>query len=78
MIYHAIDLQISVYVPDMKVVKAVQKISWTAAGGIMDLLHCTNEEIHKTFEKVTEYTILKARRENEQRVFTFCGGKILV
>ena len=46
-------LQISVHVPDMSVVKAVQKICWTAAGGIMDLLNCSQEEIHKAFDKVT-------------------------
>lgn len=45
-------LQISVHVPDMNVVKAIQKISWTAAGGLMDLLHSSQEEIHKAFEKV--------------------------
>jgi ubiquitin carboxyl-terminal hydrolase 9/24 len=36
----------------MNVVKAIQKISWTAAGGLMDLLHSSQEEIHKAFEKV--------------------------
>lgn len=45
-------LQKAVLVPDMNVVKAIQKISWTAAGGLMDLLHCSQEEIHKAFEKV--------------------------
>lgn len=36
----------------MNVVKAIQKISWTAAGGMMHLLHYSQEEIHKAFEKV--------------------------
>lgn len=36
----------------MEVVKAIQKLSWTAAGGMMNLLHSSQEEIHKAFEKV--------------------------
>jgi hypothetical protein len=50
-------LQISVHVPDMSVVKAIQKISWTAAGGMMDLLKCSQEEIHKAFDKVRNFAM---------------------
>ena len=45
----------------MNVVKAIQKISWTAAGGMMHLLHYSQEEIHKAFEKVG-------------KEFEVCGG----
>ena len=36
----------------MNVVKAIQRLSWTTAGGMMNLLHSPQEEIHKAFEKV--------------------------
>lgn len=37
--------------PDMSVIKFIQKIAWSAGGGHLNLLHATNEEIHKTYEK---------------------------
>lgn len=50
--------QISLHTPDFRVVKAIQKISWTAAGGMMDLLRASPDEIHKSFEKVLEKVAL--------------------
>ena len=47
LVYIIFYLQISVHVPDMNVVKAIQKISWTAAGSMMNLLHCSQDDIHK-------------------------------
>lgn len=37
--------------PDMSVIKFIQKIGWSAGSGHLNLLHATNEEIHKTYEK---------------------------
>ncbi|XP_066267004.1 ubiquitin carboxyl-terminal hydrolase 9X-like isoform X4 [Branchiostoma lanceolatum] len=37
--------------PDMPVIKAIQKISWAVASGSMHLVHGSNEEIHKAFDK---------------------------
>jgi hypothetical protein len=51
----------------MNVVKAIQKISWTAAGGMMDLLHCSQEEIHKAFDKVTHYNVCLRYCDNKSR-----------
>ncbi|XP_046853983.1 probable ubiquitin carboxyl-terminal hydrolase FAF-X [Xenia sp. Carnegie-2017] len=44
--------EISLHTPDFRVVKAIQKISWTAAGGMMDILRASPDEIHKSFEKM--------------------------
>ena len=38
--------------PDLSVVKAVQKIAWSAGCGYLHLLHGSNEEVHKGYEKV--------------------------
>ena len=38
--------------PDLSVVKSVQKISWAAGCGALHLIHATNEEVHKCYEKV--------------------------
>jgi hypothetical protein len=48
----------------MSVVKAIQKISWTAAGGMMDLLKCSQEEIHKAFDKVHNFVMEDCVRYN--------------
>ncbi|XP_071799117.1 ubiquitin carboxyl-terminal hydrolase 9X-like isoform X1 [Asterias amurensis] len=37
--------------PDLSVVKAVQKIAWSAGCGCLHLLHGSNEEVHKGYEK---------------------------
>ena len=38
--------------PDMTVVKAMQKIAWASSSGSLHLVHSSNEEIHKAHEKV--------------------------
>lgn len=40
-------------VPNLDTVKAVQKIAWSASSGSLHLVHASNEDIHKAFEKVS-------------------------
>lgn len=53
-------LQAAKFVPDMSVIKAIQRIAWASSSSSLHLVHATNEEIHKALEKVScqliEYT----------------------
>ena len=37
--------------PDLATVKAIQKLAWAASSGSLQLIHGTNEEIHKAHER---------------------------
>ena len=42
--------------PDLATVKAIQKLAWAASSGSLQLIHSTNEEIHKAHERSTAST----------------------
>lgn len=44
--------QVITDVPDLTVIRSVQRIAWVSAAGILHLLNGTNEEIHKSYDKV--------------------------
>ncbi|XP_070538663.1 ubiquitin carboxyl-terminal hydrolase 9X-like isoform X2 [Ptychodera flava] len=46
--------------PDITVVKAVQKIAWAAGGGSFNLIHASNDEIHKAYDRSKEFKPLEA------------------
>lgn len=46
-------LQAAKFVPDMSVIKAIQRIAWASSSSSLHLVHATNEEIHKALEKVS-------------------------
>ncbi|XP_071949723.1 ubiquitin carboxyl-terminal hydrolase 9X-like isoform X2 [Antedon mediterranea] len=41
----------SSHMPDLNVVKAIKKIAWSSGCGCLHLLHSSNEDIHKAYEK---------------------------
>lgn len=43
--------QAAKFVPDMSVIKAIQRIAWASSSSSLHLVHATNEEIHKALEK---------------------------
>lgn len=47
-------LQAAKFVPDMSVIKAIQRIAWASSSSSLHLVHATNEEIHKALEKVRQ------------------------
>lgn len=44
--------QASKYIPDISVIRAVQKIVWASGCGNIQLVFSSNEEINKIYEKV--------------------------
>lgn len=50
-----LNFQLTKPVPDLTIIKSVQKLAWASAGGVFHLLGSPNEEaeIHKTYEKVS-------------------------
>lgn len=42
--------------PDLATVKAIQKLAWAASSGSLQLIHSTNDEIHKAHEKPSPTT----------------------
>ncbi|XP_031549243.1 probable ubiquitin carboxyl-terminal hydrolase FAF-X isoform X2 [Actinia tenebrosa] len=38
-------------VPDLTVIKSIQRIAWVSGGGVLRLLEGSNDEIHKAYEK---------------------------
>ncbi|EDO35056.1 predicted protein [Nematostella vectensis] len=42
------------HVPDLKVIKAVQQLAWASAGGTLQLIDGSPEDISKTFEKASQ------------------------
>lgn len=47
-------MQAAKFVPDMSVIKAIQRIAWASSSSSLHLVHATNEEIHKALEKVRQ------------------------
>jgi len=45
-------LQASKIIPDLSVIKAVQKIAWSSSSCSLHLVHASNDDIHKAHEKV--------------------------
>lgn len=45
--------QASKYIPDICVIRAVQKIVWASGCGTVQLVFSSNEEISKIYEKVS-------------------------
>lgn len=47
-----ISFQASKVIPDLSVIKAVQKITWSSSSCSLHLVHASNDDIHKAHEKV--------------------------
>lgn len=48
----SLPFQASKYIPDICVIRAVQKIVWASGCGSVQLVFSSNEEISKIYEKV--------------------------
>lgn len=49
--------QASKYIPDICVIRAVQKIVWASGCGSVQLVFSSNEEISKIYEKVRMFSL---------------------
>lgn len=52
-LFHQNFFQASKYIPDICVIRAVQKIVWASGCGTVQLVFSSNEEISKIYEKVS-------------------------
>ncbi|XP_028290959.1 ubiquitin carboxyl-terminal hydrolase 9X isoform X3 [Gouania willdenowi] len=70
--------QVSKYIPDICVIRAVQKIVWASGCGTVQLVFSSNEEISKIYEKVNTNAAKEPDGEDEQvccealEVMTLC------
>lgn len=51
--FHQNFFQASKYIPDICVIRAVQKIVWASGCGTVQLVFSSNEDISKIYEKVS-------------------------
>lgn len=49
--------QASKYIPDICVIRAVQKIVWASGCGSVQLVFSSNEDISKIYEKVKKFSV---------------------
>lgn len=55
--FHQNFFQASKYIPDICVIRAVQKIVWASGCGTVQLVFSSNEEISKIYEKVKSFFV---------------------